>query len=221
MTDKNPLISNISPPTELPSFILQQQTAQKPETEDVGKNFSPVIPEAKNITSEPPKQSSSNETSSNDVPAEVKNELPSMQDIAQALSPITEGVKNSVLFDWVKSGVKTSVQKAKDSIDKVVTTLDPQMAQLIYSGGETEIVVASANDDKIISIREAFQDVFGRATVYGHPSVAKSIAAQPVGFESAELAAKERINQLRSNENFAEKVIVAVENFVVELYKNQ
>lgn len=77
------------------------------------------------------------------------------------------------------------------------------------------------NDDKIMSVREAFQDVFGRATVYGHPSQAKTIAAQPVGFEAAELAAKERINNLRSNEAFIDKVIVSVENFVVELYKNQ
>lgn len=89
------------------------------------------------------------------------------------------------------------------------------------SGGDTEVVVASTNDDKIMSIREAFQDVFGRATVYGHSSQAKTIAAQPVGFESAELAAKERINNLRTNEAFIDKVILAVENFVVELYKNQ
>lgn len=89
------------------------------------------------------------------------------------------------------------------------------------SGGSTEIVVASGNDDKVTAVREAFQSVFGRATVYGHPSQAKSIAAQPVGFESAELAAKERINNLRSNETFLDKVIVAVENFVVEVYKNQ
>lgn len=91
------------------------------------------------------------------------------------------------------------------------------------SGGNTEIIVASGNDDKIQSVREAFQSVFGRATVYGHPIQANSVAAQPVGFESAELAAKERINGLRliDNSKFADKVIVAVENFLVEPYKNQ
>lgn len=92
---------------------------------------------------------------------------------------------------------------------------------LTDSGGATEIIVASGNDDKVVSVREAFQNVFGRATVYGHASQAKTIAAQPVGFESAELAAKERINNLRSNEAFIDSVIVSVENFVVELYKNQ
>lgn len=73
----------------------------------------------------------------------------------------------------------------------------------------------------MVSIREAFQSVFGRATVYGQHSQGKTVAAQPVGFESAELAAKERINNLRSNEAMVDKVIVAVENFLVEPYKNQ
>ena len=81
--------------------------------------------------------------------------------------------------------------------------------------------MASGNDDKISSVREAFQSVFGRATVYGQHAQGKSIAAQPVGFESAELAAKERINSVRTNEAHIDKVIVAVENFVVEIYKNQ
>lgn len=48
-----------------------------------------------------------------------------------ALSPLTEGVKNSVLFGWVKDTVKSSVQQAKSGIDLVVTTLDPQMSGLI------------------------------------------------------------------------------------------
>lgn len=48
-----------------------------------------------------------------------------------ALSPITEGVKNSVLFGWMKDTVKSSVQQAKSGIDLVVTTLDPQMSGLI------------------------------------------------------------------------------------------
>lgn len=89
------------------------------------------------------------------------------------------------------------------------------------SGGNTEIIVASSNDDKVEAVREAFQDVFGRATVYGSPSQAKTCALQPIGFENAELKGKEKINNLRLKENFADKIIVAVENFVVEVYKNQ
>lgn len=95
--------------------------------------------------------------------------------------------------------------------------------KLLYidSGGNTEIIVASSNDDKIDAVREAFQDVLGRATVYGAASQAKTCAVQPIGFENAELKAKECINNLRLKENFSDKIIVAVENFLVELYKNQ
>ena len=89
------------------------------------------------------------------------------------------------------------------------------------SGGTNEFIVASASDDKVNSVREAFQSVFGRATVTGYPSQSKTVAAQPVGWESAEKSAEERISNLRSNEAYSQKVIVAVENFIVEVYKNQ
>lgn len=137
MSDKNPLISKIPPPTELPSFIVQQKSSQ--ETEAEASKFCPEIPADKNITSSPTKTAKksqrADESDDNVKTEEQEDELPSMQDIAQALSPLTEGVKNSVLFSWVKSGVQKvctqSVQKAKESIDMVVSTLDPQMGQLI------------------------------------------------------------------------------------------
>lgn len=132
MSEKNSLMSNIPPPTELPNFILQQKSPQESEPE--ASKFNPAIPADKNITSEPPaaQDSQKQKGTSESVPADdEQEELPSMQDIAHALSPITDGVKNSVLFGWVKSGVNMSVQKAKESIDIVVSTLDPQMGQLI------------------------------------------------------------------------------------------
>ncbi|CRK91122.1 CLUMA_CG004810, isoform A [Clunio marinus] len=229
MSDKiNSLITNIPPPTELPTFVLQNQsnTAEKEiESPPSKEKFNPVIPIEKNFTVPTPTSTASAETPP--TPDDPKNEeqKPTQEDIAQVFLPLTDGVKNSVIFGWmkdtVKSGLKSGMQITKESIDKVVTTLDPQMAQLIYSGGNTEIVVASSNDDKITSVREAFQEIFGRATVYGHKSHAKTIANQPVGFENAELAAKERINCVRTNEAFVDKVIVSVENFIVEIYKNQ
>lgn len=137
MSEQNSLITNISPPTELPSFVLQQTSPKQAEAEAEAKHkFVPAIP-----TSTQQQQESCDETQqkANETIAEgeqaTDEELPSLQDIAQALSPLTDGVKNSVLFGWVKdtvkSGMKTGVQKAKESIDKVVTTLDPQMSQLI------------------------------------------------------------------------------------------
>lgn len=130
MTDKNPLISNVSPPTELPSFVRQQQpeepSASKP------KFVAAIPPQPQQPKAEQPKSEASDQPVAEEVTDET---LSSMQDIAQALSPITDGVKNSVLFGWVKDTVKsgsgTFLEKAKQSLDKVVTTLDPQMAQLI------------------------------------------------------------------------------------------
>lgn len=128
MSDKNPSISNVAPPAELPSFILQQQIAKPEEPETSKPKFTPAIPPQKQVED---KKETSEKADVVEAKEEDEGELPSMQDIAQAFSPITEGVKNSVLFGWMKSGMKTGVQKAKESIDKVVTTLDPQMAQLI------------------------------------------------------------------------------------------
>lgn len=125
MSKKSTSISNIPPPTELPSFVVQ------PKTEPEASKFSPAIPADKNITSEPPTPKESPKQEEAAADAEKQDELPSMQDIANALSPITDGVKNSVLYGWMKDGVNMSVQKAKESIDIVVSTLDPQMGQLI------------------------------------------------------------------------------------------
>lgn len=137
MSDKNPLISNVSPPTELPSFILQQQPAKEPEKTEAGPvpaKFAAAIP-----SQQEPEDQQKIEANTHKAEEEVESELPSMQEIAQALSPITDGVKNSVLFGWVKDAVKSGMTTgvaaakavAKESIDKVVTTLDPQMSQLI------------------------------------------------------------------------------------------
>ncbi|CAO1394882.1 unnamed protein product, partial [Diamesa serratosioi] len=222
MADKKVVTSSVSPPTELPSFILQQQSVKEtPKAPDVvepeekfvqSPTFTPAIPAVINpvnpVNVEPPK----------DLNLE-NNDFPSMNDIASALSPLTE--KSSVLFGWLKETMNTGVQKAKESVDTLVTTLDPQMRGIIYSGGTNEFIVASASDDKVNSVREAFQSVFGRATVTGYPSQSKTVAAQPVGWESAEKSAEERISNLRSNEAYSQKVIVAVENFIVEIYKNQ
>jgi non-canonical (house-cleaning) NTP pyrophosphatase len=210
----NPLISNVAPPTELPTFIVQQ--TKKEDTKDEvagGSKFSAAIPPEKNVTAESPKE----------VTPSEHDELPALpvDEIKAALSPLTEGVKNSVLFGWMKDSIKSSSEVLQSGLQKMVVTLDPQMSSILYSGGDVEVVVASANEDKIDPVRQSFQQVFKKATVYGIASQAKTIAAQPVGFESAELSAKERVNYLRSNEAYVDKVIVSIENFLVEVYKGQ
>lgn len=210
--NNNSLISNINPPTELPSFLRQSNDAK--EVEDTNK-FSAAIPPEKNITTK--------NISNDDEKNLAKSELPALpvDEIKAALSPLTDGVKNSVLFGWMKDTVKSSSEVLHSGLQRMVVTLDPQMSSILYSGGDVEVIVASANEDKIDPVRQSFQEIFKKATVIGMASQAKTIAVQPVGFEAAELSAKERINYLRSNEANVDKVILSIENFLVEVYKNQ
>ena len=59
--------------------------------------------------------------------------------------------------------------------------------------------MASDKEDKVVPIREAFQAVFGKATVTGRAARALSIAEQPVGFASGRQAALERISCVRKS----------------------
>ena len=61
------------------------------------------------------------------------------------------------------------------------------------------MVVSSDKEDKVVPIREAFQAVFGKATVTGRAGRALSIAEQPVGFASGKQAALERISSIRKS----------------------
>ena len=99
------------------------------------------------------------------------------------------------------------VEKTRSVTENVITTLDPQMKEYIHSGGDIEVVVASDKEDKVLPIRDAFQQVFGKATVYGLPSKCVSIAEQPVGFASGKQAALERVNSLRKSGEIEDKFI--------------
>ena len=105
------------------------------------------------------------------------------------------------MFGWVKGSgfLSKVVEKTKSVTENVITTLDPQMKEWIHSGGDVEVVVTSDKEDKVVPVREAFQSVFGQATVYGLPSKCVSIAEQPVGFASGKQAALERISSLRKS----------------------
>lgn len=107
-------------------------------------------------------------------------------------------------------------EKAKNSVDTMITTLDPGMKEIIYSGGNIDMIVASEKDIKVVPVREAFQSAFGRATVRGSPADLSNMAPQPVGFSSAIKSAEERINTLQLAGCDAE-TYVAIEGFLVEM----
>lgn len=126
------------------------------------------------------------------------------------------------LFGWVKASgsgfLKSVAEKTKTSVESVITTLDPQMKDYIYSGGfsDVEILVASDKESKVNPIKDGFTRIFGSSTtVYGVPSQSQSVAAQPLGFSAGRTAANERIANIRKDET--DKVIVSLENFLLEV----
>lgn len=135
------------------------------------------------------------------------------------------GGEEDGLLSWISSGsgsfLSRVAEKAKNSVDSVITTLDPGMKEYLYSGGGVNIIVASDKECKVSPIREAFIDVFGRATVKGiTASPGPVVAAQPVGTQAAQVAASERIAFIRrhlTNQVPQNQVIVALENFLIEM----
>jgi len=114
--------------------------------------------------------------------------------------------------------------RVQSSMETVITTLDPQMKDYIRSGGQTCVVVASDKDVKVTPVRQAFQQIFGRATVFGVPvTVNSTIAHQPVGFAAGRQAAQERISFVRnkSAEQQESVVILAVEGFLLEVNEDE
>lgn len=109
-------------------------------------------------------------------------------------------------------------EKAKNSVDSMITTLDPGMKEYIYSGGDVDVVVASDEEVKVSAVREAFQRTFGRASVTGVAAQPSNVAVQPVGFAAGLKAAEDRIVSLQQAGRVQRgQPLVAVESFVVEL----
>lgn len=113
--------------------------------------------------------------------------------------------------------VKTVLDKTKHSVETMITTLDPGMAPYIKSGGELDIVVTSTKEVKVTAIRDAFQEVFGLATIVGEAGQS-NIAPQPLGYAAGLKGAQERIDSLRRSGMIHEKqAVVSIENFIAEL----
>ncbi|XP_013196466.2 protein PRRC1-like [Amyelois transitella] len=225
------LLSSVAPPTQLPNFVttseaapnvptgpvpvqpvIVQQAAPMPEIEET---FSPAIPFSKGeplMSIRSPEDSQTTQS-----PESLPASTPEMDQIGDIMP-------GSGIFTWVKGAVSSGgllhrvAEKAKNSVDSMITTLDPQMKEYLKSGGDMYIVVASDKDVKVSPIREAFQTVFGKATVVGFSAQSDVTAEQPVGYAAAYAAAKQRIAHIRSTHSqLTNNVpVVAVEGFLQE-----
>ncbi|CAG9563853.1 unnamed protein product [Danaus chrysippus] len=193
---------------------VQQTHHQNNPSPDSPEKFSPAIPLSKG---EPTLPIRSPEDSLTTLTPE------SMTESISEIDKIGDVMPGSGLLTWMKGAVSSGgllqkvAEKAKSSVDSMITTLDPQMKEYLRSGGDLVIVVASDKEVKISPIREAFQTVFGKATVIGYAAQSDVTAAQPVGYAAAYAAAKQRIAYIRSHSDLTNNVpVVAVEGFIQE-----
>ncbi|XP_053595903.1 protein PRRC1 isoform X1 [Microplitis demolitor] len=217
------LLSNVAPPSALPSFIANQQLPL-----NTPKETEQTVVKSENVEK-------TGETSS-DFGVQTKqpqaqgqptqDESPEPFESVHIADNQSQDIGNvgGILFSWVKDNVVNSnvlskvAEKAKNSVNSMITTLDPQMREFIYSGGDVEIVVASNKEVKVSAIREAFQGVFGKATITGVTVDTSAIPAQPVGFASGVNGAKHRIKYARNALDIPKDIpIIAVQSFLVEI----
>lgn len=208
-TDGSTIFPNTSEPSSVPITPMNQ--ANPTTILGTAQSITQYIsdrPSDDSITSEP--QSSTGQVETPVIPR---------TDNFAVSTPTSVEPTTSSLFGWFSSSsfVSKVVEKTKSSVEIMMSTLDPQMKEYIKSGGEIDIIVASAKEVKIGPVREAMQDAFGCATVTGRGSESNA-ATQPVGFSAALRSASERIARLRESEDISEKqTIAAIEGFIVEL----
>lgn len=228
-TSTGNLLSNVAPPSALPSFIsnpgallserpsnVEPPTQRKPPEQEPNKSMLNAVIQPKPLQQEPPSVIAT---------TVVTPSVQSIQTTVPSESIVQDtGIIGGGLLSWVKETVVNSsvlskvAEKAKNSVNTMITTLDPQMREFIYSGGDMEIVVASDKDVKISPVRQAFQTVFGKATVTGVSVETSAVAAQPVGFAAGVKGAEERINSARNIPTLPKDIpIIAVENFLLEV----
>ncbi|XP_060589420.1 protein PRRC1-A-like [Ruditapes philippinarum] len=226
--------TGMSPPAPLPSFLSQTPTSSpvvpvSPQTTSAGGTTagasqsvsSPGTPVSQATSVSPPtsppvsvQQVTPPGPQMSPYEASSAIDVPEMEvDPADIQSP------QSGLFSWISGNKMLSkmVEKTKSSMETMITTLDPGMKEIIRSGGDVCILVTSTKESKVSAIREAFQNVFGRASVLGRESQATT-AAQPVGFTAGLKGAQERIQNLRQAENIPDdQPVVSIEGFIVEM----
>lgn len=213
----------VSPPAPLPAFMNVSssdvpQTSQTGATTPTATSSTTSRMPQQSATPSPPPVSVSQVSAPAPIatPYEVSTQIPAEM-VPDSPSDIPGA--SSGLFGWISGNriVSKVMEKTKNSVESMITTLDPGMKEVIRSGGDTVVIVTSTKDTKVGAVREAFQTVFGRATVLGMESQANT-AAQPVGFTAGLKGAEERIQNLRQKGSLPEgHPVVSVEGFIVEM----
>ncbi|XP_018334319.1 protein PRRC1 [Agrilus planipennis] len=198
--------------TKQPTVLLVDNSPKVSNNRFCPTEFSAAIPPTKGIQHGIPESSTYSSITTDSVTESNSNTLDTFSKEEESVG----------ILGWVKGAVSNGgifykvAEKAKSSVDSVITTLDPQMREYIYSGGDLDILVASTQEDKISAVREAFQSVFGKATVEGVSVKVTNVAVQPIGFEEGLKGADERIQYVYKDPKIQPVPVVAVEGFIVK-----
>ncbi|XP_060516971.1 protein PRRC1-B-like [Cylas formicarius] len=205
------ILSSVAPPAAIPDFKLWTpagpQIKPTPHDNQIAVTAAPAIDNQFPVT-----QFSAAIPPSKGVPQEPfqkRNIQP----------PEAESISGTSFLGLVKGALSNPVftkmaEKAKSSVDSLITTLDPQMSEYIYSGGDTEFIVTSTDEEIISAIREAVHSILGKAWVNGINL--PSDKTQAVGFKEGLKRAKDKVEK---SYKIKKAPIVAVENIL--LYENE
>lgn len=233
---------NLQPTSESPESPDQNPINQtNPPQQPAQQNQRPQ-PQLINATLPPikPLLSSDVQTLESNIAGEAKETDQKSETMKQTSTPqrtIVTKVKLSDelnLFDWFRATdiINQIAEKARSSVDSVITTLDPGMKEYLYSGGNINVVVISDDEENVSSIRDSFQTVFGRATVtsdrQSSPSMAKTINQDyptklACGVNHALFVARDKIKKLRSDTSGVpqNQVILAIQPTLVQLQEKE
>ncbi|KAJ0174023.1 hypothetical protein K1T71_010169 [Dendrolimus kikuchii] len=218
------LLSSVAPPSQLPNFVTTSSVPVTTHAEMVFFFGPAPFPSAGEVPAIPLSKGEPMVSIRSPEDSQSTQSPESLPESISDLEKLGDVMPGSGLLTWVKGAVSSGgilqrvAEKAKSSVDSMITTLDPQMKEYLKSGGDMFVVVASDKEVKISPIREAFQTVFGKATVVGYEAQSAVTAAQPVSAAAAYAAAKQRIALLRATRpDLTNNVpIVAVESYIYE-----
>ncbi|VEN63690.1 unnamed protein product [Callosobruchus maculatus] len=227
------ILSNVPPPSALPDLSLWSGTTPNNETQE---NIAPVvttIPNPQDDSQNVVSQLASMNININPIAAHITEQFPTTQ--FSAAIPPSKGVQHGPVAQqprpaelaegsggfmgmvkeaFSSGGVLSKMaEKAKNSVDSIITTLDPQMSEYIHSAGDTEVTVTSDNEEEVGAIRDAFHSVFGKAWVNGIKLNLPPKPAEAIGFEEGFKNAQEKLNY---SLKFRNTPTVAIENIILE-----
>ncbi|XP_066142940.1 protein PRRC1-like [Euwallacea fornicatus] len=218
------LLSNVGPPSSIPDFTLWTSSSSSGETKPapitttepqqvtLNTNTAVVTAAPIIINQFPTTQFSAAIPPSKGVPQVATTQLKPAQPLEG--EPVASSSFLGLVRGALSSQVVTKmVEKAKSSVDSIITTLDPQMSEYIYSGGDLEITVATDEEDIVSGIREAAHSVFGKAWVNGIKLSTVPQKSQTIGIESGLVLAEERIDY---SFKFKKTPTIAVESILLK-----